>query len=85
MEPEQRFYPVRKQGTTEAAIYTTFWGDVYVTLGEVNEDSLVLRLAFRSMVPWLWFGALIMVLGGLLSLSDRRLRLAAPNKRKVEK
>ncbi len=80
MEPEQRFYPVRKQTTTEAAIRTTLWGDVYVTLGEVQKDGVVLRLAFRSMIPWLWFGALLLVLGGLLSLSDRRLRVAAPSK-----
>ena len=78
MKPEQRLYPVRKQNTTEAAIRTTFLGDVYVTLGEVQKDGVVLRISFRSLIPWLWMGALLLVLGGLLSLSDRRVRVAAP-------
>ena len=81
MSPEQRFYPVRQQNTTEAAIKTTFLGDIYVTIGEIQEQGVVLRLAFRSLVPWLWFGAMLMVLGGLLSLFDRRLRLAVPQKK----
>jgi cytochrome c-type biogenesis protein CcmF len=80
MKPEQRFYPVRQQNTTEAAIHTTVWGDLYITLGEVRDDGVVLRLAFRSLIPWLWMGALLMMLGGILSLSDRRLRMAVPVK-----
>jgi cytochrome c-type biogenesis protein CcmF len=76
--PEQRFYPVRNQNTTEAAIKTTLWGDLYVTLGEIRDGELVLRLAFRSMIVWLWGGVVLMVLGGLCSLFDRRLRIAIP-------
>jgi len=76
---ERRRYLVGGQETTEAAIYTMLSGDLYVVIGEAQAGgAYVVRLYFKPLVIWIWMGAAIMVLGGLLSLSDRRLRIGAP-------
>ena len=72
--------------TTEAAIYTTLLADVYVSLGEGSKaQGWTLRLWYNPLIPWIWAGCLIMVLGGLVSLSDRRLRIGTPLKRAHKK
>lgn len=83
LHPEQRFYPVAKMTTTEAAIHTTFVSDIYVALGGKAEegDGWTVRLYYHPLVPWIWFGAVVMVIGGLTSLSDRRYRLGVPVRR----
>ncbi|MFC7332363.1 heme lyase CcmF/NrfE family subunit [Rhodocista pekingensis] len=83
LHPEQRFYPVAKMTTTEAAIHTTFVSDIYVALGGKTEegDGWTVRLYYHPLVPWIWFGAVVMVIGGLISLSDRRYRLGVPVRR----
>ncbi|QJE74654.1 heme lyase CcmF/NrfE family subunit [Aerophototrophica crusticola] len=83
IDAEQRWYPVAKMKTTEAAIHTTFVSDLYAVLGDRTEDGTgwVVRLYHHPLVPWIWFGSIVMVLGGLLSLSDRRLRVGVPQKR----
>jgi cytochrome c-type biogenesis protein CcmF len=84
MRPEKRFYPVQGTATTEAAIRTTFWGDLYAVIGDPEANgAFVTRIYFNPMVAWIWGGALLMVLGGLLSLSDRRHRVGAPSRRRV--
>lgn len=82
---ERRWYPVAKMQTTEAAIHTTFYSDLYVVLGEENAGGggWVVRLYHHPLVPWIWIGSLVMVLGGCLSLSDRRLRVGVPTRRAV--
>jgi cytochrome c-type biogenesis protein CcmF len=79
--PEQRVYPVTGMPTTEAAIHTTWLSDLYVVLGEKREEGWVTRLYHHPLVPWIWVGAVIIVLGGLTSLSDRRLRIGVPVRR----
>ncbi len=78
--PEKRNYPVEGMPTTEAAIYTTFLGDLYAVIGDAEgeDGGFVTRLYFNPLVGWMWAGGLIMVLGGALSLSDRRHRIGAP-------
>jgi cytochrome c-type biogenesis protein CcmF len=82
--PEKRVYDVRRQPTTEAAIYPTFLGDLYAVIGDpatgadAAPGAYVTRLYFNPLVPWMWTGALIMVAGGLISLTDRRHRVGAP-------
>ncbi|MBJ7416855.1 MAG: heme lyase CcmF/NrfE family subunit [Niveispirillum sp.] len=80
---ERRWYPVAKMQTTEAAIHTTFYSDLYIVLGEENPGGggWVVRLYHHPLVPWIWIGSLVMVLGGCLSLSDRRLRVGVPSRR----
>jgi cytochrome c-type biogenesis protein CcmF len=81
--PEKRFYPVQGQATTEAAIRTTGFGDLYVVLGDdQGGGSRAVRIFHNPLAPWLWAGAVIMVLGGLVSLTDRRYRLGVPGRRR---
>ena len=81
--PEKRFYPVQGQVTTEAAIRTTGFSDLYVVLGDdQGGGSRAVRIFHNPLAPWLWAGAVIMVLGGLVSLTDRRYRLGVPGRRR---
>jgi cytochrome c-type biogenesis protein CcmF len=85
LEPEKRVYTTRNMPTTEAAIHPTFLGDLYAVVGDRDEKSggYITRLYFNPLVPWMWTGALIMVLGAGISLSDRRHRVGAPAKSKI--
>ncbi len=78
LAPERRTFTVDRQTTTEAAIHTNAIRDLYAVLGEEREGAGVLRLHHNPFAPWIWFGSLIMALGGGLSLSDRRMRVSAP-------
>ncbi len=80
--PEKRMYPVQQMPTTEAAIYTTWLADLYVVIGDADgAGGWSTRIYHNPLVPWMWIGALVMVLGGGVSLSDRRLRVGAPARR----
>ena len=69
---EKRKYNVSGTQTTEAAIHTTFAGDLYVVIGDSNEKNgtYVTRIYFNPLVAWMWVGTIVMMFGGLLSLSD---------------
>jgi cytochrome c-type biogenesis protein CcmF len=85
LTPEKRTYPVERRQTTEAAIHTTFWGDLYAVIGDPagNDGGFVTRIYFNPLVAWMWGGVAIMVVGGLLSLTDRRHRVGAPTRRRA--
>jgi len=84
LQPEKRVYTVSRQPTTEAAIHPTFLGDIYAVIGDPDgQGGYVTRLYFNPLVPWMWVGAMIMVLGAGISLSDRRHRVGAPSQRKA--
>jgi cytochrome c-type biogenesis protein CcmF len=81
LEPEKRRYPVEGNNTTEAAIYTTWFADLYVVLGDADgKGGWVIRAYHNPLVPWIWVGCLVMFAGGLVSLSDRRHRVGAPRR-----
>jgi cytochrome c-type biogenesis protein CcmF len=81
LEPEKRRYPVEGNSTTEAAIYTTWFADLYVVLGDPDgKGGWVIRAYHNPLVPWIWGGAILMFFGGLVSLSDRRHRVGAPRR-----
>ena len=83
LHPERRWYPVERQQTTEAGIATRWHGDFYVALGAPNgAGGHVLRYFYNPGVLWIWVGAAVMALGGLVSLTDRRLRVGAPQPRR---
>ncbi|MHA1567991.1 MAG: heme lyase CcmF/NrfE family subunit [Alphaproteobacteria bacterium] len=83
MHPERRLYPVQGMPTTEAAIRSTWRADLYAVIGEGDgQGTWTVRLYHNPLVPWMWTGAAVMVLGGLVSLSDRRLRIGAPTRRR---
>lgn len=76
--PERRIYPVAGMPTTEAGIDGGMTRDVYITLGDPQQDGgWALRVWIKPFANWVWGGTIIMALGGLLSLSDRRYRMAA--------
>ncbi|MCC2113993.1 MAG: cytochrome c biogenesis protein CcsA, partial [Hyphomicrobiales bacterium] len=77
--PERRWYPVEGKATTEAGIDTKWYGDLYAVLGDPDgKGGWVTRHYYNPGVVWMWIGALAMALGGMISLSDRRLRIGAP-------
>jgi len=79
MEPAKRSFPSRGTATTETALMTRGVSQLYLSLGDPNPDgSLAVRLYYKPLVLLIWFGAVVMVIGGALSLSDRRLRVGAP-------
>ncbi len=76
--PEKRVYPVQAMPTTEAAIDYGFLRDLYLVIGDPQEGGgWAVRGYVKPFANWLWGGALLMALGGLLSLTDRRYRVAA--------
>jgi cytochrome c-type biogenesis protein CcmF len=76
MYPEKRMYLVQKMPMTEAAIDTTVFRDLYVSLGEpVDDVSWIVRVQHKPLVSWIWVGCLLMALGGVLAASDRRYRI----------
>jgi cytochrome c-type biogenesis protein CcmF len=79
MEPSRRTFPARNMATTEAALMTRWLSQIYLSIGDPNPDgSVPVRLYFKPQVLMIWLGALLMFVGGGLSLSDRRLRVGAP-------
>ncbi len=82
MVAERRVYLASRMPTTEAAIETYGFSQLYIQLGEAGSDGRhVVRLWHKPYVTLIWLGALIMAAAGLLSLTDRRLRIGAPQRR----
>jgi cytochrome c-type biogenesis protein CcmF len=82
MNPEKRSYVSSSMPMTEAAIDTGFFRDVYVSLGEPidkakPEAAWAVRVYYKPFVDWIWGGCVLMALGGLLAVSDRRYRRTA--------
>ncbi|MDR1530276.1 MAG: heme lyase CcmF/NrfE family subunit [Burkholderiales bacterium] len=78
--PEKRMYFAHGMPMTEAAIDSGFFGDRYVSLGEEINDgkgSWSVRVYYKPFITWLWGGCILMTLGGVLALSDRRYRVYA--------
>lgn len=81
VEPAKRFFPARQMPTSESGIRTFAFSQVYVALGDESGDgSVVVRIWWKPLVTLIWYGALVMMLGGAFSLADRRLRVGAPAK-----
>ena len=79
LAPSKRLYDQPPQPTTEAGIHASWKGDLYTVLGDSQPDGgYSIRLYFHPFVRFIWIGAVIMFLGGLTSLTDRRLRVGAP-------
>ncbi len=79
LSPSKRNFVTRGSSTTEAALMTRGASQIYISLGDTKPDgSIAVRIYYKPLVLLIWFGPLIMAFGGLLSLSDRRLRVGAP-------
>ena len=81
LSPEKRVYLPQRTPTTEAAIRTTLFADLYIVLGDPDgRGGHAVRLYHNPLVPWIWIGAVFMFLGGMISLTDRRHRVGAPRR-----
>jgi cytochrome c-type biogenesis protein CcmF len=81
LEPSKREFTVERNSTTEAAIHVSWRGDLYVVLGDaLKEGAYSVRIYFNPLVRLIWLGAVVMFIGGAVSLSDRRLRVGAPRR-----
>lgn len=77
LHPEKRVYDVRSSAMTEAGIDAGWHRDLFVALGdELGESAWSVRLQYKPMVRFIWFGALVMAIGGTIAISDRRYRVA---------
>ena len=82
LHPEKRVYPVQGMPTTEAAIHNGVLRDVYLVIGDPQANGgWAVRTYIKPLANWIWGGAILMAGGGLLSLSDRRFRVAAGARR----
>jgi len=81
VEAMKRVYTARAMPTSEAGIRTDGLSQAYVNVGEIEPNgAIAVRLYDKPLILLIWIGAVIMALGGALSLTDRRFRLAAPRR-----
>ncbi len=85
VDPQSRFYPVRKMARAEAGIVTLGLGQFYESISVPNgglggAQTIDVKLFWKPFVTLVWIGGLIMGLGGALSLSDRRLRFGVASR-----
>jgi cytochrome c-type biogenesis protein CcmF len=79
MTPSKRNFTTRGMSTTEAALKTRGVSQLYISLGDIaGGGAIAVRIYYKPMVLLIWFGPVLMAFGGMLSLSDRRLRVGAP-------
>ena len=75
--PEKRIYSQQDNPMTEAAIDTSLTRDLFVALGEaVSDTAWVVRVQHKPFIVWIWGGCVLMALGGLLAVCDRRYRVS---------
>jgi len=85
--PERRFFPASQVTTSEPAIMSNVFSDLYVVLGEKNTENnyYSIRVYYSPLLNWIWFGIILMVLGGIFSISDRKHRLGYTSFKKLVK
>lgn len=80
LRSQKRIYTVRNMPMTEAGIDSGLLRDIYISLGEpLDNNAWSIRLYYKPFVRWIWLGALLMSLGGVLAAMDRRYRIRAKN------
>ncbi len=74
--PEKRQYRVQRSVMTEAGIDAGLFRDLFIALGEpIGDRAWAVRVQYKPLIRFLWFGALVMAIGGFLAISDRRYRI----------
>jgi cytochrome c-type biogenesis protein CcmF len=82
LDPERRQYANPQQSLSTVAIHTNFVNDLYVVLGDPDANGgFIVHIFHNPLIPLLFFGAIVMVLGGIVSLTDRHHRIGAPLRR----
>ena len=84
MAPSKRSFATRGSSTTETALLTRGASQLYISLGEPTDGGIAVRIYHKPMVLLIWWGPLLMAFGGVLSLSDRRLRVGAPKPARMQ-
>ncbi|CAV17858.1 MULTISPECIES: heme lyase CcmF/NrfE family subunit [Vibrio] len=86
LHAEKRFYTTAKSMMTEAAIDRGVTRDLYIAMGERLDDnkSWAVRIYYKPFVRWIWAGSLIMSIGGVIAISDRRYRFRKPTKKSTK-
>jgi len=75
VRPQKRQYQVQKDWMTEAGIHPTWNKDLFVALGDqLGDGAWSVRIQYKPMIRFIWMGAFVMALGGLISVTDRRYR-----------
>ncbi len=75
LHAEKRIYTVAGSMMTEAAIDSGITRDLYVAMGEkLGDGTWAVRIYYKPFVNWMWFGALLMAIGGVFAISDKRYR-----------
>jgi cytochrome c-type biogenesis protein CcmF len=75
--PQKRQYLVQKNWMTEAGIDAGWNRDLFIALGDqLGNDTWSVRIQYKPLIRFIWLGAFIMALGGLIAISDRRYRSA---------
>ena len=70
LKPENRFYPITNNFTTEASIHTNLLRDLYIVLGEGNlKNGWTVRIYYNPLVIWIWIGAMVIFVGGITSIN----------------
>ncbi len=76
---EKRRFTPGNQETTEVGLHQGWSGDLYAVMGDrMNDGSRAMRIYFNPLISLIWFGAFVMFMGGVISLTDRRFRVGAP-------
>ena len=76
LKPENRFYPITENFTSEASIHTNLFRDLYIVLGEGSlSEGWTIRIYYNPLVVWIWIGALVIFLGGLVSINHNLKKL----------
>jgi cytochrome c-type biogenesis protein CcmF len=84
LRPQKRQYLVQKNWMTEAGILALWNQDIFVALGDqLGNDTWSVRIQYKPMIRLIWLGALVMALGGLIAISDRRYRATAKAQNEV--
>jgi cytochrome c-type biogenesis protein CcmF len=75
LHPQKRTYRVQTMPMTESGIHVKWNRDLFVAMGDdLGAGAWSMRLQYKPMVRYIWLGALIMAIGGLVAVSDRRYR-----------
>ncbi len=78
VRPQKRQYLVQKNWMTEAGIHVNWNKDLFIALGDqLGNNTWSVRIQYKPMIRFIWLGALVMALGGLVAASDRRYRATA--------
>jgi cytochrome c-type biogenesis protein CcmF len=74
--PEKRIYRVQRNPMTESGVHSNLWRDLYISMGEsLPTGEWIVRVQYKPFITWIWGGCLLMMLGGVLAMSDRRYRV----------